>query len=302
MGTGAFRSRGRAAGFGAVAALAAAAVAGCGAASSGTAAGASSSAAATPGSSADAASVVRLAAKTASSATSVTGTMSVQATSKSGSTGSGSLALTGTFTERIRPSLLARVNISSLKSAGSSVPGGLSEILTPSTLYLKAPALTQQLHLSKPWLSISLAQLSQSTGTNLSQLLNSVTGNGPLAQTQLLAGATSVRKTGTTTLDGVPVTEYTGTIDLTKAAAALSGSSKSQLQQAITSAGLRTAKFTVWIDGQHVTRQAVVHETGKTIAETITTTITGVNQPVSIAVPAAGQTAPLPTGTTSATS
>jgi hypothetical protein len=96
----------------------------------------------------------------------------------------------------------------------------------------------------------------------------------------------------------VPVTEYTGTTDLTKAAAALSGSNKSQLQQEITKAGLSTATFTVWIDSQHVTRKAVVHETGKTISETITTTITSINQPVNIAVPTAGQTAPLPTGST----
>jgi hypothetical protein len=325
MGTRAARSRGRVTGFGAIASIAAAVgVAGCGAASSGTAPGtASPSATASPGTSsaaaagggtADARSAVQLAATTAASATSVTGTMSVQATVKagataspgasaaaSGSAGSGNLALSGTFTERLRPSVLASVNISSLESAGTSVPGGLSEILTPSTLYLKAPALTQQLHISKPWLSVPLAKLSQSTGVDLSQMLSSVTNNGPLAQSQLLAGATSVRKTGTTTLGGVPVTEYTGTINLSKAAATLSGSSKSQLRQAIATAGLSTATFTVWIDGQHVTRKAVVHETGKTISETITTTITGLNQPVNIAVPAAAQTAPLPTGSTSTT-
>ena len=316
MSTAAFRSRGRAAGFGAAAALAALAVAGCGAASSSSAAGApSSSPAAKTGGSADAASAVQLAAKTAAGATSVSGTLSVQATVKAGATaspaasagsagsaGSGDLSISGTFAERIRPSVLAQVNISSLRTAGAAVPGGLSEMLTPTALYLKSPPLVQQLHLAKPWLSVSLAQLSQSTGTDLSQLVNSVTANGPLAQSQLLTGATSVRKTGTTSLDGVPVTEYAGTIDLAKAAAALSGSSRSQLQQAIKTAGLSTATFTVWIDGQHVTRKSVVHETGKTIAETITTTITGINQPVSIALPAAGQVAPLPTGSTTSTS
>lgn len=302
MGTGAFRRRGRLAGYGAIAALAAAAGAGCGAVSSRTAAGAAASSGATAaGSAAGAAGAVQLAAKTASSANSVSGTMSVQATVKPGSTAGGSLNLSGTFSERVRPSVLALVDISSLQSAGSSVPGGLSEILTPSTLYLKAPALTQQLHLSKPWLSIALAQLSQGTGTDLSQLLNSVTANGPLAQTQLLAGTTSARKTGTASLDGVPVTEYTGTIDLAAAAATLSGSSRSQLQQSIKTAGLSTATFTVWIDGQHVTRKAVVHETGKTITETVTTTITGINQPVSIAVPAAGQVTVLPSGRTTGT-
>jgi hypothetical protein len=313
MSAGAFRSRGRVAGFGAIAVLTAVAVAGCGSAASSAASGATaSSGAAKTGGSADDASAVQLAAKTAAGATSVSGTLSVQATVKagataspaasagsSGSAGSGALSLSGTFAERIRPSLLAQVNISSLQTAGVSIPGGLSEILTPTALYLKSPALIQQLHLSRPWLSVSLAQLSQGTGADLSQLVNSVTANGPLAQSQLLSGATSVRKTGTTSLGGVPVTEYTGTIDLGKAAAALSGSTKSQLQQAIKTAGLSTATFTVWIDGQHVTRKSVVHESGKTIAETVTTTITGINQPVSIAVPDAGQIAALPTGSTS---
>jgi hypothetical protein len=328
MGTGAVRLRGRVAGFGAISAIAAAAVAGCGAASSGTAAATSpsaaapSSAAASPGTgsaaaagggSADATGVVQLAAKTASSASSVTGTLSLQqATVKagaaaaspaasagaSGTTGGGDLSLSGTFAERVRPSLLVSATISTLRSAGVSVPGGLSEILTPSTLYQKAPALTRPLHIAKPWLSVPLATLGQSTGVDFSQMLNSVSSNGPLAQSQLLAGATSVQKTGTTTLGGVPVTEYTGTTDLRKAAAALSGSSKTALQQAMAKTGLTTATFTVWIDASHVTRKAVVHETGKTITETVTTTITSINQPVNIAIPAAGQTAPQPTGTT----
>jgi hypothetical protein len=321
MGTGAVRSRGRVAGLGAIASIAAVAAAGCGAASSGAASGAASPGASAPssaaapgtssaagGGSADARSAVQLAATTAASATSVTGTMSVQATVKAGATaspgassgaaGSGDLSLSGTFTERLRPSVLASVTISSLQSAGTSVPGGLSEILTPSTLYLKAPALTRPLHIAKPWLSVPLATLGQSTGVDFSQMLNSVSSNGLLAQSQLLAGATSVQKTGTTTLGGVPVTEYTGTADLRKAAAALSGSSKTALQQAMAKTGLTTATFTVWIDASHVTRKAVVHETGKTITETVTTTITSINQPVNIAIPAAGQTAPLPTGTT----
>jgi hypothetical protein len=224
MGTGAFRSRGRAAGFGAAAAPAVVAVAGCGAAGSSAASGnpsssgASSSGAAKTGGSAEAASAVQLAAKTAAGATSVSGTMSIQATVKAGATASPEA------------------------SAGSAGSGdlSLSEILTPTALYLKSPALIQQLHLSKPWLSISPAQLSQGTGADLSQLVNSVTANGPLAQSQLLAGATSVRKTGTTSLGGVPVTEYSETIDPGKAAAALSGSTKSQLQQAIKTAGLST--------------------------------------------------------------
>jgi hypothetical protein len=292
-----------------LAAVAAAAIAGCGASSGSTASATGvtaspGSAAASPGS---ALSAVQLAAKTASGASSVTGTMSVQATAKpgttaspaTGSTSSGSLALTATFAEQLRPSLLVSVDIGSLTSAGTSLPGGLSEVLTPSTLYLKSSALTTELHLAKPWIAIPLSQLGKGSGINLSQILNSVNGNGPLTQSQLLAGATSVHQAGTSTLDGVPVTEYTGTLSLDKGLASLPSSTKTQLQQAITAEGLTTANFTVWIDDSHTVRKSVVTEDGKALKETITTTVTSLGKPVNITVPSASETAPLPSGTTS---
>jgi hypothetical protein len=204
--------------------------------------------------------------------------------------------MSATFAEQVHPSPVASVNIASLSSAGMSVPGGLAEIVTTSTLYLKWSYLTQMLHLSKPWLAIPLSSLSQSGGVNLSQILSQATGSGPLAQSQLLQGATSVRQVGTGSLDGVPVTEYTGTLPLDKGLSYLSGAAKAQLQQAMASAGFTEMTFTVWIDGQHTVRKAVDTETGKDVTETITTTITSINQPVNIAVPTASQTSPLPGG------
>jgi hypothetical protein len=282
-----------------LAALAAAAVTGCASSSSATGA---SGASPSP---ADPLSTVQLAAKSTSGVNSVTGTISVQATAAtgaaaspaaSGSTGSGALAFTGMFAEQVHPSLLASFDFQSLTSGGTSLPGGLSEVITPSTVYLKSPALTQAMRLSKPWLAIPLSQLGKSSGINFSQLLGGMNGSAPLSGSQLLAGATSVRQVGSSTLDGVPVTEYTGTLSLDKAIASLSGSAKSSLQQAITTAGFSTAKFTVWIDGKHTVRKSVVTEAGKTVTETTTTTITSINQPVNIAAPAASQTAPVPSG------
>ena len=49
---------------------------------------------------------------------------------------------------------------------------------------------------------------------------------------------------------------------------------KSEAQQAIAAAGFSTATFTVWIDGQHTVRKAVVTEVGKTVTETTTTAST----------------------------
>jgi hypothetical protein len=273
-----------------VAAVALAAIAGCAASSSSTASGASP---APP----SPVSAVQLAAKTTAAVKSVTGTFTMHVTTKAGAAGgSGSVAADATFTEQLRPALLADINISSMTAAGTALPGGMRELLTGKTLYLQASFLTQALHLSKPWLAIPLTEYGQSTGIDLSQLLNQVTENGPVNQAQLLSGATSVRKVGTGTLDGVAVTEYTGTISLAKSLAKFSGSTKTQLSQAIKTAGLTTASFQVWVDADNVTRKVVMTENGTNLSETVACTITSVNQPVTITAPPADQTQQVPAG------
>jgi hypothetical protein len=92
------------------------------------------------------------------------------------------------------------------------------------------------------------------------------------------------------------VTEYTGTLSLDKGIQYLSGSAKSQVQKDIAAAGLTTETFTVWIDGQHTMRKAVIIEDGTALTETITVTIDSINQPVNITVPAANQVSQLPSG------
>jgi hypothetical protein len=278
-----------------LAALTLAAVAGC-AASSSPAASGPSPAPPSP------LSAVQLAAKTTAAVKSVTGTVSIQASAKAGATGSSGsapasdLKVTATFAEQLHPSLLADVEISSMTAGGSTLPGAFSELLTPTTLYLRATFLTQALHLSKPWLAIPLSGFGQSTGIDLGQLLSQVSGEGPVDQAQLLTGATSVRNVGTSTLDGVPVTEYIGTISLAKAVAKLSGSLKTQLSQAMQTAGLSTASFHVWVDADNVTRKSVITENGTDLSETISATMTSLNQPVTISVPPASQTQQVPAG------
>jgi hypothetical protein len=276
-----------------ITAIAAAALAGCAAAGSGTGAAASGANTAAPSSPLDA---VQLAAKTTSGANSFTGTMSVQATSKSGATGSGSVSMSATMAEQLHPSLLARVQIGTLSAAGSTLPGGLTELLTPSNLYLKWSFLTQELHLTKPWLEIPVSAMSKSSGVNLSQIFSQATSSSPLNESQLLAGASDVRKVGTGTIDGVPVTEYTGTVSLDKGMQYLSGSAKTSMQKEVAAAGLTTATFTVWVDGQRVMRRAVITEHGTALTEVITVAISTLNQPVNIQTPAADQTTSLPSG------
>jgi hypothetical protein len=274
-------------------AIAAAALAGCAAAGSGVGAAGSAANTAAPSSPLDA---VQLAAKTTGGANSFTGTMSVQATAKSGAPSSGNVSITASMAEQLRPSLLTEVQIGTLSVAGQSLPGGLSEVVTPSSLYLKWSVLTQELHAGKPWLVIPVSALSKSSGVNLSQLFSQATNSSPLNESQLLAGASDVRKVGTGTIDGVPVTEYTGTVSLDKGMQYLSGSSKAAMQKEVAAAGLTTATFTVWVDGQRVMRKAVITEHGTALTEVVTVAISTLNQPVNIQIPAADQTTSLPTG------
>jgi hypothetical protein len=274
-------------------AIAAAALTGCAAAGSGTSAAGSGAHTAAASSPLDA---VQLAAKTTSGANSFTGTMSLQATSTSGAAGSGNVSMTATMAEQLHPSLLAQVQIGTLSAAGSALPGGLTEVLTPSDLYLKWSFLTQELHMAKPWLLIPVSAMSKSSGVNLSQIFSQATSSSPLNESQLLAGASDVRKVGTGTIDGVPVTEYTGTVSLDKGMQYLSGSAKASMQKEVAAAGLTTATFTVWVDGQRVMRKAVITEHGTALTEVITVAISTLNQPVHIQIPAADQTTSLPTG------
>ena len=278
-----------------LAVIVAAAVSGC-AASSGSSSGGGGSSAAAPLSPLAA---VKLVAKTTVTVNSFTGTMNIQITAKPGaasSAGLGSMDMTGTLAEQLRPTVLISESIGTLGEAGTSLPGGLTELMTPTAWYIKWSYFTQQLHLTKPWLVIPLSTLSKGAGINLSQALSQATSNGPVAQSQMLAGATSVRRVGTGTLDGVPVTEYTGTIPLGKAMAYLSGSTKSGVEQLIKASGLTTEKFTIWVDGEHVLRKAVITMDGKAVTENISMTITSINQPVAVTVPPASETATLPSG------
>jgi hypothetical protein len=266
-----------------------AALAACGSQSAGT--GSTSAASTTP------MAAVKLAAQTSDNANSFTGTMSLRATTTTSGTSSEDTSFSASFAEQLHPSLLAQVNLQSISAAGTTLPGAMTELLTPSTLYMKWAYLTQQLHITKPWLVIPLGQLSKTSGVNFSQLVSEASDSSPLAESQLLSGATSVRKVGTGTVDGVATTEYTGQLSLDKAIKHLPASDRAAMQKVVTTSGLSTATFTVWIDGSSTVRKAIISEHGPAVTETITVEITSINQPVNVSVPNSSQTASLPTST-----
>lgn len=234
---------------------------------------------------------IRLAARTTSSVNSFVGTLSARVSAPSGA-----VDMSGIFTERLHPSLLARVDISTFVAAGQSLPGGISEIVTANSLYLRMSMLTQALHTSKPWIQIPFSAVNKATGVNLGDLFNQLQTSSPVTQTMMFAGATDVRTVGTGVIDGVPVTEYTGSVSVAEAVAKLPASLRASMDQQIQKSGITSMRFTAWVDGQHMVRKEVITEAGSSFNETMTITIDSINQPVSIQVPPASQTTTLPAG------
>jgi hypothetical protein len=199
-----------------------------------------------------------------------------------------------TMAEQVRPSLEAEVQMSSLSAGGTAIPGPLTELITPSTLYMQWAFLAQELHTGKPWLAIPVSALSKGSGVDLTQLFSQATSQSPLNESDMLAGASGVRTIGTSTIGGVPVTEYQGSVSIDKGLQSVPASDRAALQKQISASGLTTATFSVWVDASHTMRKLIMTEQGPALTEVITMTITSVNQPVNIQVPAADQTTALP--------
>jgi hypothetical protein len=247
-----------------------------------------------PGSSHQAASgmspirAVALAADQASKATSFATAFSVRMT------GDTSADMTGTMQVRSQPSLLAAATFSSVNANGQNVPGGLSEITTSQSIYLKIGALQQAV--GKPWVKVPLAELQQITGVNLSQVASQVQANNPLVQTQMLAASRNVQMLGTQQIDGVQTTHYSGSFPLSAALSKVPASVRPLVQQQWQKLGIQTVGFNVWIDGQHRTRRLIMAERGSHENMQLSLDVTGINQPVNVSLPPASQVATAPAG------
>lgn len=233
--------------------------------------------------------------KSAASVKSFSGIMSVQANA-----GGANVAMSGTMAEQRKP-LIAQINFRSFKAAGRTV-GAMSVLITPKEIYMKIPTALTQGQLKTPWMGMPLSAL-KAGGTSLSSLLNEA-NNNPLQDTQMLAAAQDTRITGTGTVAAVPVTEISGTESVSKALASskLPAAVRTRLGQEAKKAGLSQIKFSEWIDAQHDVRKAVITEVGSMLNETITMTVTSINQPVNVTPPPSSQVTQIPSSALSGSS
>jgi hypothetical protein len=208
--------------------------------------------------------------------------------SMNGTANGSSLDASGTIEEAEKPSLFADMNFTSFTAEGQSIPGGIEEIITSSDLYMRMSSLSQLT--GKAWVKIPSSEFSAASGLNLTQLLQQAENSNPLVQTQLLAGATDVRTAGTSVLNGVPVTEYTGTYPMTTAIAHLPASERTQVSQLVEQEGIASVDFKVWLDDQHQVHKMIITEQGSTFSETLTMSVTSINQPLNTTLPPASDT------------
>jgi hypothetical protein len=211
------------------------------------------------------------------------------------------VTMSGTMRDQTRPSGLVEIDASKLESGGQNV-GPMSEIIDKQGFYLKLPlmakAIQQEMHTSKPWFEIPMSAVGSGT---FSQILSQAQTTNPLSATQVLSGATDTRKVGTGVIDGVPVTELSGSESTTAALAKLPASVRTQTGQQIEKLGMGEITFKVWVDGQNTVRKEIITEAGSTTTLTMTSTVTSINQPVSITVPPSSQVTQLPASALSGT-
>lgn len=193
---------------------------------------------------------------------------------------------TGTIRVQLKPTVQIGENIDVV--AGGTTTG-IKAIVTSSALYLSEPALSKQF--GKPWLKIDLKALTGSDGASLGALVQSIQGNNFANQAELLTIAKNTHVVGTQVIDGISTTESAGSFPASEAMKVLPAAFRKILGPALQTLGNSIVSFHVWVDGQHYMRKMVETETAN--AETINTTLTisGINQPIHIAIPPANQTA-----------
>ena len=187
---------------------------------------------------------------------------------------------TGTIQYQLKPSLLMGEDMKIAADGGNTE---IKMILTGTDMYFSEPGLS-----GKTWTKFALSAL-KGPSASFAQLVQSMQSNNFTSQIQLFSAAKDAHEVGTQTIGGVPTTEYAGTFRASDGLNALTPSARKILGPQLQKLGDSVISFHEWIDAQHQVRQVVENETVQGHAVTTTMNVTGINQPVQIAVPAASE-------------
>ena len=131
---------------------------------------------------------------------------------------------------------IGQVSVALPKSLTQGKDAKIDEIVTPTAFYMSGALFGQP----GKWVKVDPSKLGLSGLTNQTD---------PSQLTKTLDAITTGAKVGPETVDGVRTTHYTGSLDATKAYAALSGKAKDMVTQAGVTLP-KTIPFDAWVDGQ----------------------------------------------------
>jgi hypothetical protein len=194
---------------------------------------------------------------------------------------------TGTLQYQLKPSLLMSQDMQITAEGGNTE---IKMILTGQDLYFSEPGLAT----GKTWTKISLSALKGTAASSFAHLLQSMQSNNFVNQTQLFMVAKNAREAGTTTIDGVPVTEYDGSFRASDGLKSLTPAVRKIVGPQLQTLGDGVISFREWIDGQHHVRRMIENEKVKGNTVTTMMNITAINQPVQITLPSASQVTTAP--------
>jgi len=186
---------------------------------------------------------------------------------------------------RLKPKLEVSEN-ASMALMGKTVR--FEAIITSTAMYFKAPSLGKEF--GKKWAKIEFSSLKEPGGASFAQIWQDLQNNDFANQAQLLSATKNAHVVGKQTVDGVPTTEYAGSITVAEGLKALPPRLRKDLGPQLKAMEANTRiNFRLWIDDQNQMRKLAEVETvhGQVIHTTID--VTGINQPVRIAVPPASQ-------------
>jgi hypothetical protein len=154
---------------------------------------------------------------------------------------------------RLRP-MGGRITLTHLVANGSSAPGGIVELITPSAFYINNPQL--QATTGKPWLKIPLGELSGASGVNLQQMISQAQQMQPGQFIDQLEQSGDLHVVGTQVIRGIRTTHYAGTVPMTASLRQYSGAVRRQMSRVLSVAGIRSTEIDIWLDGKGLMRRA----------------------------------------------
>jgi hypothetical protein len=168
-----------------------------------------------------------------------------------------------------------------------TLPGGASalgnlvmhEVVLGQNIYMELPSLiASRLPGGKPWIQLNVAKLGQAAGiSGLSSLTGGAGSTDPGQFLQYLAATSTsgIKDLGPATVDGIPTTHYSGSVDLSKVADKVPASQRSAAGQAVAAlqklTKLSSLPVNVYVDSAHLVRRLTMSYQETTNGQTFST-------------------------------